>query len=217
MRKFKDFLELESLSLVCLGSFNPSIIQPSWLALHNLIGNNEFESASIEIIHNGISRFTIGTWLTVDVNQNRFEVRTTMKPYFLPLKDLFNNIFKILKETPITSIGINNIFELNLKNAETYFEIGKKLTPLTFWEMNDPRLFKLEIFERENLEIEGMSRLVTIKSSDHNKDFGVFIGLNNHFNFQNNSSKGQISEHMWFTTDNSSEKLMNSFFENLRL
>lgn len=221
MLSFEDFKEIESISIVSIGKFNPSIIQPYWLFHHKLIRENEAKDAVTEIIHNEISRFEIEKWLTVEVTRERFEIRTSKRPYFEPLRDIFNGIFSILKETPITSIGINNIFELNLKTEKNYFEFGNKLTPLSFWasEMSDPRLFQIEILESITKSNPNQSRRVKIMPSDKIQQFGVAIYINNHFTLNSRYllHKNLIHDEMWKNTFKSSEMLLSSFFNQIKL
>jgi hypothetical protein len=54
--------ELEGAGIVLVGSFNPSIFQPKWLASKDIIGVAEGEEAKIQIISPEISSFS-ADWL----------------------------------------------------------------------------------------------------------------------------------------------------------
>ena len=145
----EKWLEVQSLSIVFVGEFNPVIISPAWLTLKNLIREEEAINAKVDVIHNEIVQYDLD-WVLVTLNKKRCEFRSSKVPYFDAVRDLAASIFKILKETPITSVGLNHIFELILPDEETYYRFGAKLTDLRLWENDlvDPRIMNLEILIR---------------------------------------------------------------------
>jgi hypothetical protein len=185
------YLQIETLSVVFLGDFNPIIFQPSWLALKNLIREDEANNAKIEVIHNEIVKYELNDWLTLEITKNRCQFKTSKVPYFEPMKDLIIGIFTILRETPIYSFGINHIYDLSLVNADRYYEFGAKLTPLSVWNdvFSDPRLLSLEINETERKDGEKGSRRIRISSTDQKIPFGVTVNFNNHFNLRYDDKK----------------------------
>ena len=179
------YLQIETLSLVIIGDFNPVIFQPYWLFSKGLIRDDEAKNANVDILHNEIVRFELD-WLKMEITRSRCELSSSKVPYFEPLKDLVIGIFKILNETPIKSLGINHIFDLELKSDAQYYEFGNKLAPLELWkdDLRAPRLFQLEIFEYERKDgLEG-SRKVRITPSDKSISFGVAVNINNHFDLK---------------------------------
>jgi len=183
----KDFLQIQTLSLVFLGEFNPVIIQPFWLSSKKLIREQEAQTAKIELIHNELVRYELD-WVFVEISKNRFVLKTSKEPYFEPLKDLGLSIFEILKETPIKALGINHIFHYALTNEKTYYEFGNKLAPLSNWNsfLNDPRMLQLEILEEKRKDgLEGYYR-VRIQPSDQklNTKYGLSININDHFSLK---------------------------------
>jgi hypothetical protein len=179
-----DYLEIYRISAVFIGEFNPVIIQPFWLANKKLIMETEAQNAKVEIIHNEIVRFDIG-WAKVEITKNRFEIRTSEEAYFEPLKDLAISIFDILKETPITALGINHLKYYALTDADTYYRFGDKLAPLSNWKdvLNDPRMSFFEIIEQKRKDgLKGKFR-VRIHGSDVklSTPYGVLVSLNDHY------------------------------------
>ena len=178
-------LQKETFSIVLIGVFNPAIFQPTWFSLKGLLRESETENAKIEVIHPEVARYTISDWLSVDVTKSRCEFKTHMEPYFDVLKDVVSGSFKILKETPINAIGINNIFDISLSSPAQYYEFGKKLTPLDLWDdsIKDAKLLTLEILEQESCDYNNLSRRIRITPSnpDDRISNGVSININNHF------------------------------------
>lgn len=181
------YLRVETIVVIFVGDFNPMIFQPSWLSAKGLIREDEATAAKVDVIHNEITRYEIGDWLQFEVTRDRCSFTTLKEPYFEPMRDLMTGIYKILRETPIRALGINNVYDLSLKSPEDYFLFGSKLTPLDFWtdNLNDPRLLQLEIFEKEkenkDKNFNASRRIRITPSSDQRNSFGVSININNHY------------------------------------
>ncbi len=181
----EKYLQKESLSIVFLGDFNPVILQPFWLFHKGLIREEEASNAKIGVIHNEIVKYELD-WVSIEISKQRCEFTTTKSPYFDPMKDLSASVFKILKETPIKSLGINHIFDLKLPNSEVYYEFGNKLCPLSNWEgsLKDPRLLQLEILEKERKDCLSGQYRIRITPAYPKMDYGVSININDHYDLE---------------------------------
>ena len=175
-----NFIEIKSLAIVILGDFNPAIIQPFWLAKKELIRESEATQAKVNLIHNELVMFDLG-WAKFEVKPDRFEISTPSEPYFRPLIDLLSGIFTYLPETPTTAVGINYIYDLNLKTPERYYNFGDKFVPLINWDfLNEARVINLDILEKDRKDnIPGHYR-IRVESSNRLSTFGVNIVLTDH-------------------------------------
>lgn len=173
---------LHNLSIILVGSFNPAIVTPSWLALKGLIRESEAEpdNAEIKVIHPELSSFSLH-FVEFQVAKDKFVLTCNNEADFPLVKDLASSIFTVLGETPVTGIGINHIFHFDLKNREDYLKFGNWLSPLNYWSdvLNDPKLFELKIVE-PLISDRPNKNLVTIAPSDKIKPFGVRMQLNYH-------------------------------------
>ncbi len=222
MSMIERYLQIETLSLVFIGDFNPVIFQPYWLANKNLIREDEARNAKIELIHNEIARIELDDWLFLEVSRNRCEFKTSKEPYFYPLKDLASGIFSILNETPIKSFGLNHIYELSLKSKEHYYNFGSALTPLNIWtdDLNDPRLFRLEIYEQERKNVKNSSRRIRITPTDQQIPFGITININNHFEISTQNIKRELIpfiDSIWDTSFTNSKQIVENLFNKIDL
>lgn len=214
---FEKILEIETLSIVFLGDFNPIIFQPFWLYSKGLIRENEATDAKVEVIHNEVVKFDINDWASIEVTKNRCEFKSSKKPYFEPLKDLASSIFKILRETPLKSFGINHIYDCKIPNEELYIDLGRRLTPLELWgeNMNDPRLNTLEIMESNRIDGEKGNRRIRITPSDQKIQFGVTVNINNHFDLKQGdkylNAISQLEKH-WADSFKNSELIASKLF-----
>lgn len=75
-------VEAEALTLVCLGSFVPAVIQPSWLARHELIPASEADAADLTVVSADFTQFRT-EWFTIDVFQDRLQVSSGLAAWCL--------------------------------------------------------------------------------------------------------------------------------------
>src|SRR5215218_2825408 len=159
--------QIYTLAVVLVGDFNPVIISPFWLSSKKLIREQEAFEAKVEVIHNEIVKFELD-WAKIEITKERFEIRTSLEPFFDPIRDLAISIFEILKETPIKAVGLNHLKYYAFENADQYYKIGNSLAPLGVWNdiMSDARLLSLEIVETKRKDGLNGSFRARIKPSD---------------------------------------------------
>jgi len=124
--------EIEGQSIVFLGSFNPKIFQPAWLANQQLIREEEAESATIEIIHQRIVVLSTD-WFKLHVTSERFQLSTRHVHYYEPLRDLALGIFRILRHTPIEMMGLNRDLHFQMPSEKSWHKVGHRLAPKEPW------------------------------------------------------------------------------------
>ena len=98
--------EIQGMSIVLVGSFNPKIFHPAWFAAQKLIREKEAEEANIEVVTPAVAKFSLD-WMRLQVIQEQFVVETTQEPYYEILRDLVVGAFSFLNHTPVTMLGIN--------------------------------------------------------------------------------------------------------------
>jgi len=174
-----DIINKEA-SAVLVGSFNPAIFHPEWLARHNLIPVDDLEGAKVEIVHQDISKFFLD-WLGIDVLRNKFIARTNDPSKFDPLRDLVISIFKILDHTPVKQLGMNLIIDYEIFTEDNWHKIGDVLAPKNIWAKSLPErigLKTLTVHSPRKDDFEGFIQ-VSIGPTESNK-FQVRINVNNH-------------------------------------
>jgi hypothetical protein len=93
--------EIGGASIVLLGSFNPKIFQPYWMAKHGLISDDAAEVADVAVIHPEIAAFMIEDLFALQVNSSRFAIERNVAPLVL-ICDLVNRLFsELLPHVPI--------------------------------------------------------------------------------------------------------------------
>jgi len=172
--------ELEGVSVVLLGNFNPSIFQPAWLGQQGIIRPIEGEEANVQIIAPQVTSFSVD-WLTLQVTQDRFTAATVDSAHFEVLRDLVVAIFTILEHTPLKQMGINRDMHYRMPNEASWHAVGNTLAPKEKWEslLQNPGLATLSV---RGVRSNSTSRfvMVTVQPSQRIQP-GVYIATNEHF------------------------------------
>jgi hypothetical protein len=179
-------LEIQGLSIVLRGHFNPAIFHPSWFAAQNLIRNQEAEAADIELVHPNAAIFK-AEWLQVRVLQDRLQVITTQEPYYEALRDLVIGVFDLLGHTPLRVMGINRDFHYRLESEKVWDAVGNRLAPKQNWEniLGKPGMLSLTMEGKRPDNQDGYIR-VTVEPSPQ-VAFGVYVRVNDHYQLSSDS------------------------------
>ncbi len=125
--------DLSGTAVVLLGSFNPKIFQPFWLASHGLIPAAAAESADISVVHPEITAFSIEDQFSLSVERGRLSMDRNVAP-FIVIADLLGRIFgDLLPHTPITRVGINRMVHFRARDEEHRERIGQLVAPREPW------------------------------------------------------------------------------------
>ena len=124
--------EMSGVNVVLLGKFNPVIFTPAWFAMHGLLPESAAESATLEVAHQQVTRFSTD-WLRLEVMAERFFVETLQAPY-IRLRDLIARVFKEhLYHTPLSAFGINRAVHFQVSSLTVRDRIGRTLAPVEPW------------------------------------------------------------------------------------
>jgi hypothetical protein len=172
--------ESAATSIVMIGSFNPSIFQPRWLATQQLIRPEEAETAKITTIQTEVADFST-EWFQLQVLQGRLMILTADPRQYGPLRDLAAAMFAILPHTPVTLVGINRSFHFKIPSFEAWHDIGHTLAPKEPWNavMKAPGLRSMLMQGRRE---EAGKGLVHVRVEPSQKvSPGLFIEVNEEF------------------------------------
>ena len=125
-------IESRSWSIVMLGSFNPVIFQPAWLAAQGLVSREQADASSEVLVHEQVTSFQIGDF-ELKCEHGRFQIQTSNTPQ-IALLDFCTKLFgEVLPHTKIESFGINTHLEVLAENIVERTAIGRKLAPTDAW------------------------------------------------------------------------------------
>ena len=208
------------LNIVFVGSFNPSIICPAWLAAKNIIKEEESSNAKVEMIHPEFSKFEISDCV-YEIFLNRFSVTTKHTHLFEKMQDNVIKILNLLRETPIIQAGINwhHIYEFLESEHEDYVNFGHKHVPKeNFWNkhLKNPGLYELKITSDREDDYKGKYNVFIKKGNGRS----VQLHFNDHYEIQNEGDKIadaskaiELIDKNFSTSREVSSKLLKELFE----
>ena len=171
-------------SIVLVGTFNPTIFQPAWFACQRLIGNQESESAEINIIHPDVVNFRL-EWCNLEVTRDRVVVTTTQESALERIRDLTVGMFRLLAHTPITMLGVNLEMHFRMKSLEDWHMFGHQLAPKDkFWDetLNNPGTLDVQIHGQRPDDY--MGQIVVNVKPTAKPQWGVSVRVNDHFEIE---------------------------------
>lgn len=174
--------EIQGLSIVLLGDFNPKIFQPAWFAAQGLIGPQESEEAqaSVEIIHPDVAIFRLD-WLTLQVTRERFLAATAQEAYAEAVRDLVLGTFTLLRHTPAGVMGINREMHFRMRSETEWHAFGDRLAPKAPWNdvLKKPGMRRLDMEGVRPDDLPGYIR-VRVEPSAKIRP-GVYFHVNDHY------------------------------------
>ncbi len=188
--------EISGISVVLLGSFNPPIFNPDWLARKDVIGAEVAGDATIEVIHREMALFRVGS-IGVRVLPDRFTADINVPP-LIALRDFVLNVFNALPETPIYKMGINFSAHFPVDGFEKRDAVGIALAPPDQWgewakdiagnaDYTDPEFRKkhggmrsLSMMQRD-LDDREFGHIVAKVEPSLKINCGIFVEVNDHY------------------------------------
>ena len=173
--------EIQGVSIVLAGQFNPAMFHPAWFAAQGLIRRQEAEAAETKIVHPNAAVFET-EWLQMRVLPNQFHAATTQEPYYEVLRDLVVGVFDLLSHTPSRAMGINRNFHYELGSKEEWNSVGDRLAPKQDWEnvLDDPGMSSLTIQGKRPDNLDGYIH-VKVEPSRRVSGFGIYVQVNDHY------------------------------------
>lgn len=125
--------EIDGASAVLLGSFNPAIFQPEWLAQQGLLAREEAKAAEVQIVSREVTQFSTELF-DIQVTHEQFAASTARVPAFGMLQDLVLGIFDRLRHTPVSKMGINRDAHFRMPSEEAWHDLGHRLVDPALWD-----------------------------------------------------------------------------------
>lgn len=125
-------LENPSCAIVLVGTFNPAIFSPAWLAKTEIITQRDYDEATTQVIHPEIAQFD-AVRFRVDIQKARFQISTSIAPFVTIMDDVRKIFGEKLPHTPVSAFGINFHGHFNLATPEQRIALGRRLAPTASW------------------------------------------------------------------------------------
>ena len=184
--------EIDGVSIVLVGNFNPAIFTPGWFALYGLLPKDAADSAELLVAHPELTHFRTD-WLNLQVTTDKFNAETQLAPH-VRVRDLVVRVFKeYLYHTPLRAFGINRNVHFRVRDISARDRIGRKLAPVEPWgvwgrQLGDSgRQGGMTSLTMGQVTVEGRPAgdqiNVTVEPSNRMSEGapGVYVGVNDHY------------------------------------
>jgi hypothetical protein len=181
-------LEIDSASIVILGSFNPAIFHPIWFKANELIKTEEADKAKLEITNPAISIFQV-EWFRLQVETQRFLIQTESETHFELLSDLVIGTFSLLEHTPVSAMGLNRVMHFKMDSEKSWHAFGDKIAPKDVWKgvLEEPGLTSLTMQGPRQTPTQKREKYINVRVESSSRVMpGIFIEVNNHFEIKDN-------------------------------
>ena len=181
-------LEIDSASIVILGSFNPAIFHPIWFKANGLIKPEEADKAKLEITTPMISIFGV-EWFRLQVETQKFVIQTENETHFELLSDLVIGTFSLLDHTPVKAMGLNRAMHFKMDSEESWHAFGDKIAPKDVWQgvLQEPGLLSLVMQGPKQKPNQKSENLINVRVEPSPRTIpGIYIDVNNHFEIKDN-------------------------------
>ncbi len=122
-------------TIVAVGSFNPAIIQPGWLASRGILSNAEALAAQATLVPDiDVSKVVTPKW-EFQTLSNRLMIQTADPGLFPQLPGVFGAVMELLEHTPVTAIGLNRTSHYKAASMAAWHGVGDQLVPKERWQM----------------------------------------------------------------------------------
>ncbi len=179
-------LEESAVSVVFVGSFNPSMMHPEVFVKSGLIRAERTEM-SVRYVTPEIANFSVSN-ITVECIENRLVFLTIDPRMYSPLFDLAIGLIGIMPLTLLSAVGLNIETHHRAPNKNDWHKVGNELAPKQIWSqiLDSPGMKELNIVGKceatssneTNIRVEPSPRF----------DPGLSIRVNQHYQLADNSS-----------------------------
>lgn len=224
MGQFTITPEIDSVSIVLLGHFNPMIFHPGWFLAQDIFSPEEVDRSSVEIIHPEIAKFDI-SWLSVQVEKSRFMAESKIHPLIRVSDFIISTFGDHLIHTPITRVGINRSVHFQAEQVKID-KLGKTLAPQCVWgdwgrEIEGPKLnenesnskhggLRLVIMEQRNLSDRYKGHIQAQVQPSFSVNSGVSIDINDHYEIDDSNNVVGCKDVISIIKDNFEKSLVRS-------
>ena len=213
-------LEIENISLIFLGSFNPGIFQPAWFVSEKLLMKGEGQSSEIDIIQSDFCSFKTERFSFL-CDAQRLQLVTVLSSASDQIRDLAISILQLLPHIPIRKMGINRNLHYSVADSDVWHHIGDKLAPKDIWKdlLTKPGLMSLELQGVRKDSFEGYKQIRVASSTEVAQ--GVYFRVNDHYSFDDlapkagNESARRILSKSFTQSLKESQEIVNSIFKRL--
>jgi len=192
-----DQIESTNFSMVVIAPFAPSVFQPVWFADQGLVGREAAVAATKDgsgfVLFEEAAKFTLGIF-DITVQKDRMQVLTTREDGVQPMVDLFVATMSLVEPLKATALGFNFAVHFRTGSERGWHKAGDLLAGKDFWNAAWPKHVGLLNLQLALSRIDDHPGQVNVHVQPSGlTQFGVFVNINDHFDFKDGKSGPEIA------------------------
>ncbi len=212
----------ESVAIVLLGSFNPSIFEPLWLSNNGLVSEPEAEGAERQLIDHEFARVVL-PWAEMFVDKERLQAQTRSAAVnAAQVRDLVLGVLRLLIHTPVSLLSIHHRTDLEVETEQQWHDAGHRLAPKEPWDgiLDDPGMFDFAMAGRRPDDLGGSIR-VRVRPLATKKPWGIFMNVNDEVHLldppadEPAAHAAELLERIWPEAEQRATRIRTSLIERL--
>ncbi len=174
--------ELEGISLVVVGNFNPAIFHPLWFAAHDVLSVDEANEAEVQLMSDELVIFNT-EWFQWRAFAQRIMIDVSDLSRVREAVDLLTNTFNLLGHTPIKAFGLNRNCHVRLESFESLDHLLQTAAPPGLWSdvIKGPRPSSVTVESEVEKTDSLQSRLEVQLERSKRVLPGLFAEINRHY------------------------------------
>lgn len=190
-----------NVAVVLLGPFAPAAMGPQWFRDLKLVGDQTADAAYKDdrfLLSDQLAQFALD-YIEASIQPDRLQLATAREDVIATLFDMAVNVLVKLDPQRISAFGLNYSAHFPTGDKKAWHKAGDRLAPKEFWNTawrgpSGAGLKSLTIqLERDDKDgLKGHAN-VTVQPSTL-VDWGVFINVNDHYEFPETRRCGEVSE-----------------------
>lgn len=188
---------IRSASIVLLGAFNPLILEPQWLANHDVITDQDLQTlqeSGQALVSPELTGLRFRTF-ALEAARDRIQVIATEELETpLLLADVVVNVFTLLSHTPVRAMGLNHLTHRPVE-AERVERLWARFAPSDAAQQLMPgtEVESVQWSADRPDDHAGLLR-ASVAPSRVLTGSGIFLSLNDHFDLGENGSGANAAE-----------------------
>ena len=185
----EDIQEVSGQSVVLVGSFDPTLVQPQFLLEKGLVRESDLSSLKIETMIPDVAALSF-SWLSIVVERTKITASTTLTyPAPEPVRDFILDLVKEMRSSRLTALGINSDHHFQARDVQVWHRVGDRLAPKEgLWDqvLTNPGMQAIWVRGERDDRFDGYI-LVRVEPSTRISN-GIYVQVNDHFEITANEA-----------------------------
>lgn len=213
----------EEASIVLIGHLNPRIFHPEWLISKDIVSEWDYKTDDTITILPGLAKASLPGGSQLQVLPKQFSIHANKASEFSTTRDIVQNIFSLLSETPLHQVGLNYTSNVKINTPVDWSTFSTKIMPRDVWRTSIKNFDEIAKKNPNHLGLidlcyqlprpdnyEGYIRVQLLNRQESNQTLSILV--NSHFELDphDDGQLQRILNEQWESTINDAIEITNN-------